>query len=514
MLTLAIHTLLDGGGVSRLPRGIHLGSGGCLTLLYLFALLHLAQAKSWRGAFYSGMGVGFLIAVVQLAFFWRIFSGGAAALWLVYAFWIGLFVALARLCLLRLPGKRGWFLLPFLWAGFEYFRSELYYLRFSWLSPGYAFSGEAAPGLFRMTGVYGTGFLLVVLAAVGAYLWQKSKAKGVAVLVLSVGTIWLVRPWFTPHRSYESTRKVHIAGVQMEFPSEKEVLVRLDDLVHDYPESQLLVLSEYTFDGPVPETVREWCRDNQRYLIAGGKDAAPGGGFYNTTFVIGPTGNILFRQVKAVPIQFFKDGLPAPQQALWDSPWGKLGICICYDLSYTRVTDALVRGGAEAIIVPTMDVADWGPRQHALHARIAPARAAEYGLPIFRLASSGISQMVDRSGRVCATAPCPGDGAQLAATLELHGAGSRPLDRWLAPFSVGVTAVIVVWLLIHHLLSPPRCRTSNIGQPTSNIQGRPFSQSLLAGFRILGVRCCRSDHKVHEDSYSLPAASALPLPRL
>ena len=130
-----------------------------------------------------------------------------------------------------------------------------------------------------------------------------------------------------------------------------------------------------------------------------------GGNFYDTAFVVGPDGDIVFRQVKAVPIQFFKDGLPAPEQKLWNSPWGKIGICVCYDLSYTRVTDRLVKLGAEALIVPTMDVVDWGQAQHELHGRIAPARATEYGLPIFRLASSGISQSVDCAGHVTATAP-------------------------------------------------------------------------------------------------------------
>ena len=55
------------------------------------------------------------------------------------------------------------------------------------------------------------------------------------------------------------------------------------------------------------------------------------------------------------------------------------------------MTDWLVKLGAEALVVPTMDVADWGQAQHELHGRIAPARAADYGLPIFGLASSGIS---------------------------------------------------------------------------------------------------------------------------
>jgi apolipoprotein N-acyltransferase len=138
---------------------------------------------------------------------------------------------------------------------------------------------------------------------------------------------------------------------------------------------------------------------------------------------------------------------------LWDSPWGKIGICVCYDLSYSRVTDRLVNLGAEALIGPTMDVADWGKAQHELHARVAPARAAEYGLPIFRVASSGISQLVDRTGRVTATAPCPGDGAILTGTLEMRGSGRWPLDRWLAPFATGLTAGLIIWLLIQRASS-------------------------------------------------------------
>jgi apolipoprotein N-acyltransferase len=242
-------------------------------------------------------------------------------------------------------------------------------------------------------------------------------------------------------------KDVPLAGAQLEFPIPTEVISTLDSLLVANPSTQMFVLSEYTFDGSVPENIKGWCREHRRYLIAGGKDDAPNGNFYNTAFVIGPMGEIVFRQAKRVPIQFFKDGLPAPEQKLWDSPWGKIGICICYDLSYTRVTDQLIRLGAQAIIVPTMDVADWGRRQHELHARVAPVRAAEYGVPIFRLASSGFSQCVDRSGKVTAIAPFPGPGATLSGSLTLGNPGSLLADRWLAPFATGLVAAIVVWLV-------------------------------------------------------------------
>ncbi len=269
-------------------------------------------------------------------------------------------------------------------------------------------------------------------------------------------------------------------GFRWSSPPRTEVLLRLNDAIRSHPDTELVVLSEYTLDGPVPAAVKEWCRANSRYLIVGGKDPAPGSNFYNTAFVIGPGGDIVFRQVKAVPIQFFKDGLPAPEQKLWDSPWGKIGICVCYDLSYTRVTDRLVKLGAEAIIVPTMDVVDWGQAQHELHARIAPARATEYGLPIFRVASSGISQLVDRTGRVMATAPCPGDGATLAGTLELRGSGTRPLDRWLAPFARGRDGCADVWLSIR-LASGAVCRL--VEARDSSLCHTCSIRSMLAGTR-------------------------------
>ena len=432
-----------------------------LILVYLFALVQLAQAATFRKGYYSGLAVGFLLGIGRLEFFWTIFSGGAVALWYVYAFWIGLFVALSALCLRKSRSNWGWLLIPFLWVGLEYFRSELYYLRFSWLSPGYALAALPWPLPLHWLGTYGVGFVLVGMACVAAFVWKKSPFKGTGVLVLLASCLALAslglpsqprpQPGVTSASpSISNSNSLRIAGIQLEIPIEQEILAGLDDLLRKHPDTELVVLSEYTFmlENGVPPKIRDWCRKHQRYLIVGGKDPAPRAQYYNTAFVIGPAGDIIFRQVKAVPIQFFKDGLPAPEQKLWDSPWGKIGICVCYDLSYTRVTDRLIQLGAQALIVPTMDVMDWGRRQHELHARIAPVRAAEYGVPIFRLASSGISQWVDGTGHILGVAPCPGQGEILAGALVLHGPGALPLDRWLAPFSTFLTAVVIVWLLI------------------------------------------------------------------
>jgi predicted amidohydrolase len=238
-----------------------------------------------------------------------------------------------------------------------------------------------------------------------------------------------------------------VVGVQMEFPPEGVIPQILNQAFIKNTNAQIFVLSEYTLDGPVPDSLKNWCREHSRFLVVGGKKPLGTTNFYNTAFVIGTNGEIVFQQVKSVPIQFFHDGLPAPKQAVWNSPWGKIGLCICYDLSYTRVTDELVRQGAQLLIVPTMDVEEWGRHQHELHSRVAPVRAMEYGIPIFRLASSGISQAIQGWGWVVAQTSIPGSGQIISANLKLPGGGSIPLDRYLAPLCVGVTGIVTTILL-------------------------------------------------------------------
>lgn|ERR1041385_1065429 len=411
---------------------------------YLFGLAQLTRIRTTRQAAWLGFAVGLLTVGPQLTCFWTLFGVGAAALWSVLGFWIGLFVVLGRFSIRHFGNVRGFMLLPFLWTGLEYLRSELYPLKFSWLNVGYSLSGTVFQPILHFTGMYGAGFITIAIAVA---LLRRSRIA----LLAGVGLTFagLIAFLCFGKMDKRAGRLVPVAGVQLEFPAEAEVITALDQLVVHHPEAQLLMLSEYTFiDGSVPDKVRNWCREHERYVLLGAKDPAPDSNFYDTAFVVGPAGDIVFKQAKCVPVQFMKDGLPAKEQALWDSPWGKIGICICYDLSYTRVTDRLVKLGAQALLVPTMDVIGWGRHEHELHARVAPVRASEYGLPIFRVASSGISQFVSRSGHAVATAGFPGDRAEIFGVLQFAKSGVVPWDRWLARGCLGVTAVLILWFII------------------------------------------------------------------
>ena len=429
---------------------------------YVLGITQLARMRTVRQSVYTTVVVGLACYAPQLECFWRIFGPAAIPLWLVLAIWLAAFVALTRLALIKLGPKRAALLVPFLWTGLEYFRSELYYLKFSWMNVGYALS-ELTFVSWQYVGVYGVGFLASALVA-GSFVVRREHLRRITliellVIIAIIGVLAGLLFSTVSHMRNIAKPNLILTGVQLEFPDSSKVIEALDKSVRVPKEEQrlwlndstninIVVLPEYTLDGEPSDALKDWCRTNQKFLIVGGKDNSPGTNYFNTAYVIGTNGTIVFQQVKRKPIQFFKDGLPASEQKVWDSPWGKIGICICYDLSYTRITDELIRQGAQMLIVPTMDVESWGAHQHNLHARIAPVRAAEYGVPIFRVASSGISQGVDRSGEVRATAPFPGEGEVIFFGAHIGKPGTLPMDRWLAPVCVCVTAGFVVYLVI------------------------------------------------------------------
>ncbi len=384
---------------------------------YALGLVRLTDQPTVRRAFYFGLATGFLCYGPQLFFFFKIFSIAAVVLWLILAFWVGLFTAIVCAAIRCWGRSRAVWLIPFVWTGIEYFRSELYYLKFSWLNIGYALSGLFNHLGEYHIGMYGIGFLLFGAIVALCYSDELHGPWLKTLLVLGILTFILALYFQSLVMEKRKATPLSLVGIQMEFPPENVIPKMLDKALAKNPDAQIFVLSEYTLAGPVPAALKNWCRDHSRFLVGGGEDPAGHGNYYDTAFVVGTNGDIVFKQGKCVPIQFFKDGLPAPEQKVWNSPWGKIGFCVCYDLSYTRVTDELVRQGARLLIVPTMDVEYWGRHQHELHTRVAPVRAAEYGIPIFRLASSGISQAVSGDGTVVAQASMPGNGDFLVAKL-------------------------------------------------------------------------------------------------
>jgi apolipoprotein N-acyltransferase len=402
-------------------------------LIALPALCILARLRTPRQAFYIGALTGLAMYVPSLAFFVHIFGPAAALLWLIVAFPTGIFVLLLNIARRRLGPTWALWLTPIFWTALEYFRSEVWYLRFAWLLPGQA--AAFLPGVRCLAlGVYGLGFVYVLLAAM--VVTSNLRFRVIGIIGTLVAALVMYFPKLPPTPLDAS---LHVAGIQLEDAKPQVVADALNHLALAHPEAQLLVLCEYQFADPVPPIIRNVIRKLKRYLIVGGCQYAEKNSFYDTAFVIGPDGNDVFQQAKSVPVQFIQDGLPATQRRVWDSPWGKIGIAICYDVSYARVMDDFVRQGAQGLIIPTSDATNWGEfERRMLHGRLAPVRCAEYGIPEFGVWSSGVSQLTDRYGRVVATAGYPGQGEMIAGPLDLESPGHIPPDR---PFAIACMAV-------------------------------------------------------------------------
>jgi apolipoprotein N-acyltransferase len=423
---------------------------GFFTLPLALSLLSWAASGRPRRAFHIGLAAGLGVLVPKLTFLWTIFGPAAIALWCLAAMWHGLFASILSGVGLRLGPGRTALLMPFLWCGLEYCRCEIWWLKFSWLSLAWPIA-EQVPGLLRFLGIYGLGFLIAALgsAAASVITRQSGDSRRTSAFALIALLVFAGMVETTQRRISGGQPGPRIAGIQLEFPAYPEIRAALDHLPKGVDQPELVVLPENTFDGPPPEALAAWCRQHRTCILAGGKRPTANREFFNTAFLLGPDGVLQFEQAKSVPIQFFRDGLPATRQELWHSPWGAMGVAICYDLSYRRVVDRLVALGARALIVPTMDVEDWGEDEHRLNAKMARIRAVELGLPILRVASSGISMLLDTDGRVLADAPFPGRGAIVSGRLPVRNSdGRRPLDHFIAPgcliLCLGVVAKVTL----------------------------------------------------------------------
>ena len=84
---------------------------------------------------------------------------------------------------------------------------------------------------------------------------------------------------------------------------------------------------------------------------------------------------------------------------------GALGGIICFDSIYEALTLDSVRDGAEMIILSTNDSWFTGSKAVEIHASQARLRAVETGRYLVRSASTGISMIIDPSGRVLESRP-------------------------------------------------------------------------------------------------------------
>lgn len=178
-------------------------------------------------------------------------------------------------------------------------------------------------------------------------------------------------------------------------------------------------------DGPFTAALQAVCARFACVVVAGFNECAQTGR-HNSAVVIGPAGPLgVYRK-----LHLFNDEQTwfAPGEGLivTDTPAGRVGVVICYDLRFPEAARALALAGAEIIAVPTNWVASfkrtvWDDRGYCQGDYLAMATAGQNGVAIACADRVGVEREVRFIGASIIVGPdgWPAAGPASANDAEL-----------------------------------------------------------------------------------------------
>jgi hypothetical protein len=114
------------------------------------------------------------------------------------------------------------------------------------------------------------------------------------------------------------------------------------------------------------DTFSKLAKEHHVTLVAGSAPLpGPDGAVYNTSLIFAPTGKIIGEQRKvnliALEGPYGLDLTPASLDDLHpiDTPAGRLGVAICYDMFFPEIVDKLVSEGSRILVQPTFNPQPW-----------------------------------------------------------------------------------------------------------------------------------------------------------
>lgn len=381
---------------------------------------------------------GFSAYAFGLSWLFHIFGVMAIALWCVLAVFTACFAEFHTRAITR--GMSGWGLAIFAgvsWCAWEFIRSELFPLRFPWMSVGLAVGPNP---LLAWIGVYGVG----LLATTGISLLCSNKRIPGVILVLGGCALVNLNPR-SPMPGANDGATVKVGGVQRENVSLNEYLADTKSLPAD---TDLVVWPEFAIPYDIQQNQRDWallkdlCREHG-VILTTGTEARPGGGseWRNIALTLDENG-ALGEHTKMHGVHFFDDGTPGEIAKPVKTRLGAIGTPICFDCDYEDVIRKMTAAGAEFIVAPTMDAEKWSARQHDQHAELFRMRACENGRWVFVVATSGVSQLIDPHGNIHVRLGALEQGVLSGSLAKRSDITFYTRWGWMFPWGVLVVAIL------------------------------------------------------------------------
>lgn len=410
----------------------------------------LVSLRGERGFRARALGFLFGMSAFGIGFSWLLdmFGPLALSLWCVLALFPTGFAWLhARAEARGWDGvKLAWFAAAN-WTAWEFIRGELFTLRFPWMTNGLALG---ANGLLSWIGVYGVGFLVMLVVALLVCGWRRPwmEARGPALVFLCI-----VGLGFALGGNPFPDRGIKTAGVQLEAVSLSEYLAATRALPEDV---EYVVWPEVSVPYDIRLQERDWqevlelCRERGITLTFGTKrmPSGPSGPWHNIALTVDADG-VRGEHNKVHTVHMFDDGVAGNSARPVSTAFGNMGTPICFDCDYQDVMRRMTAAGAECFMVPFMDAIPWGAKEHAQHAELFRIRARENGRWVFACGSSGISQVIDPNGRVISSLGFPEQGVFMETVGRNKELTVFTRIGWVTPWVVlAATAICGVILFL------------------------------------------------------------------
>lgn len=177
-----------------------------------------------------------------------------------------------------------------------------------------------------------------------------------------------------------------------------------------------------TIPGETSAIVEEVCRRHGVYAVVGLLEQE-GETLYNTALIAGPQGSVVYRKCH-LPVlgidRYVGYGQALP---LFDLPFARIGVLICYDIRFPEAVRSLTLQGADLLVVPT----NWPQGAESAPEFLTRARAWENRIYVAACNRVGVEEGTRFIGRSQIVAP---DGRFLA---EADGVSETTLYAQIDP---------------------------------------------------------------------------------